>query len=877
MSSEFGLRNREIKIRFGKRNRKSISNFTNTTTVETDIWNPAPSIKNAEKATESRGGEGSRMCSEYVSLIKRVRERKQVTNSVESITPKKSTKSKKSLTPVRTATGNTKKTVLSRPRTSSPFDRVSSSTMEFHTSTVEVLEDSQSSLEDIFANFLGSPTTGLSPKTTPKSYPTRLKIAHSLKRAHTDSEYSIFKSKRTNLFGDFDEEEDNVEEDTWTPVLFTDKIPVRNSVSTSETSKLSVADVMKPDLDVDDPKETEINSVIDKSSCTDAGINCEKEAKAKGKKSTKTYRQKKDDALDIYNSAIPTFPRAKTDLDATPRKSILARKQLLPHADSNAMLRARTFTEGEGGWDEDTVERDLVDDDDVDENSMDLKSQHELRELGESKRFNDEMEYVLDGLDPTQSLSVRRTSGLELARKLLSSSFSMKLRAHNCIPKIYELLREQNDPIVLACRAFMLCLLMQDKRNLEFLPLEDHCMELLMELLTIKPDPLAQLDWGSTKSEKRLINELRDIVVISRVTLTKNTISVKALAARALLSIVSRKARNEEVIRERMRESGILEVVCCILEEKLKPMEHELSISSHVKLNCSEFLETTPYLRILESATQFCLANQDIVAQNENIHRRLLILALFFQVEATSEDFEKAILAMDSISGIFRLLINLSNEHEECSRLISEAPGLSIVMQLLAFSQSTPVNSIDTSLREALSASKYDISLLSIGLLINIVDANIECKNTLRETEFCINDTCHTKFSVLCRCSKKLALEYLTEFYVRIQNGTNSTEHNVLVAYVALLLGCLMKQNEQNQRFIVSLLPERSVHSLISILEEFLQFNEVIGGGSVSQAYEFASIAELEKAATGEPPDDKPKSIADSFNEIVSFLKTLLK
>ncbi|ORX88702.1 hypothetical protein K493DRAFT_75853 [Basidiobolus meristosporus CBS 931.73] len=507
--------------------------------------------------------------------------------------------------------------------------------------------------------------------------------------------------------------------------------------------------------------------------------------------------------------------------------------------------------------------------------ATDIKSQHELRELGESKRFSDEMEYVLDGLDPTQALSVRRASGLELVRKLLSSSFSMKLRAHNCIPKIYELLRDQIDPIMLGCRALMLCLLMRDKRNLEFLPLEDHCMELLKDLLTTEPDPLAQLDWGSTKSEKRLIKELRDIVASCRVVLT---VSIKSLAARALLSIVSGKTRHEEGIRQRVRESGLLEVVCDIVEKQLDPMEQKLLGVRQIELDPVKAFELTPYLRILENSSQFCPANQDVIAQNSKIHRHLLILALYFQGIVSSGNATMVAQAMDTVSGILRLLINLSNDHEKCSYLISEAPGVHIIMQLLDFSQSTEEPFTNTDLHEALSAFKYDVALLSVGLLINIVDANAECKNTIREAEFCINRVCQAKFAMGCCCGKKPALEYLVEFYVRIQSAPSSTDHNVLVAYVALLLGCLMKKNQSNQRLIVGLLPECSVHSLVSILEEFLQFNEMIGGGSASELYEFSSIAELEKAATGEqPPAEQPKSIADSFSEIVGFLKTLTK
>ncbi|ORX88394.1 hypothetical protein K493DRAFT_411035, partial [Basidiobolus meristosporus CBS 931.73] len=745
MPTEFGLRNKEIKVTFGRRNKKPVPTLANLSTHD-DTRSTDPEAESVESATvdKSESVGKSETNSNYASLIKRTRERKQVSKDKEGPISSEAEVRKKPFSSVKRTTQSAETNIAETTSESSSGHRGQVPTTESKAYTTDTSEKGQNSLEDIFASFLGNPTLESTQDTTPKNSPARSKIAHSLKRAHTDSEYATPKTKRTNLFGSFHEEEG---QDTWTPVIFTDRISVRSNMSASQISKLSVADIMKSDIEVtesEDSKKKESHSKAEKPSNANSH---EKDVKTKGKKSSKVYRQKRDDTPEsTSNLSPPTFSRAKTDLDATPRKSILARKQHSPHTPAPttpSYHRAKTLPEGDSRWDDGSAERDLIDDDD-DQTATDLKSQHELRELGESKRFNDEMEYVLGGLDPEQSLSVRRTSCLELTRKLLSGSFSMKLRAHNFIPKIYELLREQNDTTILSCRAFMLYLLTQDKRNLEFLPLEDHCLELLGKLLTVEPDPLVQPNWGSTKSEKRLIKELRELVATSKPVLPEASISVKSLAARTLLSIVSRKSRNDEVTRTRVRESGILDIVCRILEEDLMTMNQQLNDANQPKLDYETLLESAPYLRILENATQFCPANQDAVALYKNLFRRLLILALFFQVEGTSGSPQKAIQAMDSISGVLRLLINLTNEHEKCSHLVSEQPGLSVVMRLISFSQSNKIESSDTGINETLSASRYDVTLLSIGLLINIVDASEECKDIIRETEFCPNESCHT-------------------------------------------------------------------------------------------------------------------------------------
>lgn len=40
---------------------------------------------------------------------------------------------------------------------------------------------------------------------------------------------------------------------------------------------------------------------------------------------------------------------------------------------------------------------------------IEVKEMHELREKGELNRFSDEMEYLLDGLETSQPLNIKRT------------------------------------------------------------------------------------------------------------------------------------------------------------------------------------------------------------------------------------------------------------------------------------------------------------------------------------------------------------------------------------------------------------------------------------------------------------------------------------
>lgn len=70
-----------------------------------------------------------------------------------------------------------------------------------------------------------------------------------------------------------------------------------------------------------------------------------------------------------------------------------------------------------------------------------LSSITDLRSKGESRRFTDEVGYLLEGLDPSSDLSVRRGSALDIVVKLCDQSFWRKARAAGLLTRVWELMR----------------------------------------------------------------------------------------------------------------------------------------------------------------------------------------------------------------------------------------------------------------------------------------------------------------------------------------------------------------------------------------------------------------------------------------------------
>lgn len=65
-----------------------------------------------------------------------------------------------------------------------------------------------------------------------------------------------------------------------------------------------------------------------------------------------------------------------------------------------------------------------------------------------------------------------------------------------------------------------------------------------------------------------------------------------------------------------------------------------------------------------------------------------------------------------------------------------------------------------------------------------------------------------------------------------LQKAGKHMEDSVVAAYVALLLGCILQENEANQSFVRSLLPDGDFSLLINVLRKFLRFIKLTSGTS---------------------------------------------
>lgn len=114
--------------------------------------------------------------------------------------------------------------------------------------------------------------------------------------------------------------------------------------------------------------------------------------------------------------------------------------------------------------------------------------------MGETRRFIDEIEYLLDGLTATgpKSNQTIRVSVEEIVEKCFNNKrddysvnvgFGMKLKSHGALEIIFEALNESDDPVVLDNLVLLITALLYDVRRLDFffkpelaIKISKHCI-----------------------------------------------------------------------------------------------------------------------------------------------------------------------------------------------------------------------------------------------------------------------------------------------------------------------------------------------------------------------------------------------------------------
>ncbi|KAG7094251.1 hypothetical protein E1B28_007856 [Marasmius oreades] len=199
-----------------------------------------------------------------------------------------------------------------------------------------------------------------------------------------------------------------------------------------------------------------------------------------------------------------------------------------------------------------------------------FKSITEIRNKGESRRFLDEVGYLLEGMDKEESPALRRTSALEITNRLCETEFARKAKAADFLLRTWEAFAEGRagsgeDRVLDAIFAFFCALVARDTGSLSDLVERAHMptgtygesgrspfitnLFSLLAIITPDRDPLHLISQslildgqlkkiGITKSDRILLKSLHDTILSkSQLFPLTHTVSTLSLVTHTLATI----------------------------------------------------------------------------------------------------------------------------------------------------------------------------------------------------------------------------------------------------------------------------------------------------------------------------------------------------
>ncbi|KAK4047128.1 hypothetical protein OIV83_005580 [Microbotryomycetes sp. JL201] len=474
-----------------------------------------------------------------------------------------------------------------------------------------------------------------------------------------------------------------------------------------------------------------------------------------------------------------------------------------------------------------------IDQDEEDEQSLkasQLRSVSQLRAKGESSRFVDELNYLMEGLQADDSLPGRRSAALEILRRMQDRDFFKKLKSSGFDERVYMQFRRagagDGDQILDSALAFLVVVLVRDQRIAEALcrisdsafrpsssPADAYETE-TSDLLSFFGAALER-DWSRdeigggfakgkslSKSDARYLASLRKTIdefnLLEPGTLA---ISVRSLALLGISIVSSYAPRSIFQPQQMLCISGTFQTVvfsfvaeCSGLQARFAKYERGLellpsddSINIYIIDLCLRVFETTT------SATPLAVALLNSQRAALSLALVNLVLACHILVVRQYEGVDSDKLtsaALDNLLSALRFMIDLTTNDSDWSTALAEVPGIvSVLVKLIVTARtqdkdtvrrfkslsSSPDSKTDSAVADLSTDArkrikediKFDILCLSLGVLTNLVESVEHVQNDLRTTT--IDATCRMdrKCTLQCHCPNRTsALDRLSALYL---------------------------------------------------------------------------------------------------------------
>ncbi|WAQ95349.1 LOW QUALITY PROTEIN: WAPL-like protein [Mya arenaria] len=311
-------------------------------------------------------------------------------------------------------------------------------------------------------------------------------------------------------------------------------------------------------------------------------------------------------------------------------------------------------------------------------------------EHGETQEFDDDIEYLLAGIESVEPMSTRCLSCIGLAQKSTIPAFRMHLRAHGTVAKIFGCLQDAaSDPSLALCTSTLMFMLSRDRLNMD---LEQESLNLMLRLLGVdqQEDMVTTLSPAAERALKRnkdrVLEVYRDFLQQSgsKQEIDVECLSTGNLAMESLLSLTSRRAG--EWFKEELRTLGALDHIVDTVCSCIEAVGNEVSVLTNS--NIENLKKVDRCLRVVENVTYMNADNQNYLISYKDsvlipsLVRSLKVCRQCLSIYPLKEEKSSSKVDKESFGwviyscalAILRVLLNLTHDNDVGCIKIGEQP-----------------------------------------------------------------------------------------------------------------------------------------------------------------------------------------------------------
>ncbi|XP_042357838.1 wings apart-like protein homolog [Plectropomus leopardus] len=376
-----------------------------------------------------------------------------------------------------------------------------------------------------------------------------------------------------------------------------------------------------------------------------------------------------------------------------------------------------------------------------------VKHFNDVVEFGENQEFTDDFEYLETGLKSSQPLNTRCLSIISLATRCAMPGFRMHLRARGKVAQVFKMLSDApQHPNLALCTAALMYILSRDRLNMD---LDRACLELMIKLLELDQDYSAHQDQLTTKEVEKVKEKIRKLCeTVHNKHLDLENITTGHLAMETLLSLTSKRAG--DWFKEELRLLGGLDHIV----DKVKECVQNLSQEDDKENLVASLWGAERCLRVLESVTVQNPENQGYLIAYKDSQLIVSSARALRYCEDMIQRYSRALnnsslsssgatlphcsfsnvgkAVEDCMRAIIGVLLNLTHDNEWGSTKTGEQENLTL----------TALNCVLRVPRYIPQEQRFDVRVLGLGLLINLVEYSSRNRHCLVDMEYKVDDTC---------------------------------------------------------------------------------------------------------------------------------------